>query len=111
MLLPLFMGSISAPKESEKVPRELCEIFGYVYLEQDPRRGADYTYYVEESEFSSDLVVFWQENPLYASSSGLWYETKDPFEAHFTLRRTKKRSEADFIVYFTEYEYRAGCSQ
>ena len=104
----LLGGSTPAPSFSTHQPRELCEIFGYIRIVEGNSR-ADYTYYVEESEFSADYVVFWEESPLYADVSGHWYKTDDPYEAFYTLKEIKNPNRADFIVYFTEYEHRAGC--
>ncbi|HAA10176.1 MAG TPA: hypothetical protein DCE41_00200 [Cytophagales bacterium] len=103
-----FLGAYPAPASFTLPPSGICDLFGYIYLEEG-NRPVDYTFYVEESEFSADLVVFWEENRLYADASGHWHETQDSFEAHHILKQVSSPNKADFIVYFTEYEHRAGC--
>lgn len=102
-LLPM-LGA-RAPKAT---PSNLCDIYGYIYLETGDRR-ADYKFYVEESEFSADLVVFQEENPLYADASGHWFITDRREEADYILKQVPRESGSDFIIFYTEYEYRAGC--
>jgi len=103
-----FVGAAPAPKAKRLPPSGICDLLGYIYLEEG-NQPVDYTFYVEESEFSADLVVFWEENPLYADAGGHWHEVKDSFEAHHILKQVSSPNKADFIVYFTEYENRAGC--
>ncbi|MEL6536859.1 MAG: DUF6150 family protein [Bacteroidota bacterium] len=107
-LLIGFTGATPANELARVPPSGICDLFGYIYLETGDK-PVDYTFYVEESEFSADLVVFWEENPLYADASGHWHETTDSFEAHHILKQISSPNKADFIVYFTEYEHRAGC--
>ena len=86
----------------------ICQVYGSVY-EVDEAYLADLIVYEELSEVTADIVVYEQQNRLYADKPGMWYfEDKEDF-AHFKIYFTPKKSEADFVVFFTEFESFSGC--
>jgi hypothetical protein len=87
---------------------DVCRIFGAVYEEKNPRY-ADYRVHVEESEDFSDLVVFRQDNRLFADRAGLWFFTDKKEFADFSVYFDKQRGTADFSISFTDTESFAGC--
>ena len=88
----------------------ICQAYGSVYEVNEPYL-ADLIIFEELSEVSADLLVYEQQNRLYANKPGMWYfEDKKDF-ARFKIYFTPNKSEADFIVYFTEFESFAGCSR
>ena len=89
---------------------DVCQIFGAVYLEKDPRK-ADYKVFVENSETSSDLVVFKEDSRLFADKAGLWCFTDKPAFADFSVAYVDKKGQADFSVFFTDREFFAGCNK
>ena len=88
----------------------ICQAYGSVYEVNEPYL-ADLIIFEELSEVTADLLVYEQQNRLYANKPGMWYfEDKKDF-ARFYIYFTPNKSEADFIVYFTEFESFAGCSR
>ena len=86
----------------------ICQVYGSVYEVNEPYL-ADLIIFEELSEVTADLLVYEQQNRLYANKPGMWYfEDKKDF-ARFKIFFTTNKSEADFIVYFTEFESFAGC--
>ena len=72
---------------------------------------ADFVVYIEDSEYSADLVVFEQENAFYADRPGHWHFVQNKSFADSFVFFTKKRNMADFIIAFTETESFAGCNR
>lgn len=90
---------------------EPCRIYGSVYLERDPRRrgfcfGAVYE---EPEEAFADVLVFTENNKLFADKAGLWYLTEARDFADYVLFVSDNRSLADFSMHFTKVRSFAGC--
>ncbi|MCC2546175.1 DUF6150 family protein [Hymenobacter sp. BT175] len=92
---------------------EPCRIYGSVYLETDPRRrGLCFaTVYVEKEEAFADVVVFREDNKLFADKAGLWYLTPTRDFADYTLFVTTNRALADFAITYSDIRSFAGCRQ
>jgi hypothetical protein len=90
---------------------EPCRIYGSVYLERDPRRRS-YCFgavYEEPEEGFADLLVFPEDNKLFADKAGLWYFTENRDFADYALFVTTNRSLADFSINYTKVRSFAGC--
>ncbi|WP_242582920.1 DUF6150 family protein [Hymenobacter telluris] len=90
---------------------EPCRIYGSVYLERDPRRRG-YCFgvvYVEPEEGFADLLVFPEDNKLFADKPGLWYFTEARDFADYALFVTDNRGLADFSIHYTKVRSFAGC--
>lgn len=94
-------------------PLEPCKIFGSVYLETDPSRRSYCfgTVYVEPEEAFANLIVFKEDNKLFADRSGLWAEAPARDFADYVLFVTTDRSRADFAIHYTKVRSFAGCKQ
>ena len=92
-------------------PLEPCKIYGSVYLETDPsRRSYCYgTVYVEPEEAFADLLVFKEDNKLFADRAGLWADAPARDFADYVLLVTTDRSRADFAIHYTKVRSFAGC--
>jgi hypothetical protein len=92
---------------------EPCKIFGSVYLETDPRRRSYCfgTVYVEPEEAFANLVVFTEQNKLFADKAGLWHEAPARDFADYVLFVTPDRGKADFAIHYTKVRSFAGCKQ
>jgi hypothetical protein len=92
-------------------PLEPCKIFGSVYLETDPtRRSYCYgTVYVEPEEAFADVLVFKENNKLFADKAGLWADAPARDFADYVLLVVKDRSRADFSIHYTTVRSFAGC--
>ena len=94
LYLPLlFLSLFRTPEPARTVAAkpDVCRIYGQVYFERGQPRDLGIPYFVvypEANDAFADLVVFKEDNKLFADGPGLWYETKD-------------RGLADFIVYLT----------
>ena len=90
---------------------EPCKIFGSVYLETDPGRRAYCfgTVYVEPEEAFADLIVFKENNKLFADKAGLWADAPARDFADYVLLVTTDRSRADFAIHYTTVRSFAGC--
>ena len=85
-----------------------CKLQGSIF-ETPTKQGADFWVYEEESEAFADMLVFEEENKLYADEPGVWYFVDNIGLADFRVFFTKERSEADFIIYYTDSSTFAGC--
>jgi len=83
-------------------------VYGTIY-EVNSARQADYVVYEENSESFADVIVYDHDNKLFADKPGLWHFVDNPLRARHRLYFTSNRDQADFIVYFTDYESFAGC--
>ena len=94
-------------------PLEPCKIYGSVYLETDPgRRSYCFgTVYVEPEEAFADLLVFKEDNKLFADKAGLWAEAPARDFADYVLFVTPDRAKADFAIHYTKVRSFAGCKQ
>lgn len=105
-------GSFPAKKPTVLAPR-YCEIYGAVYLERDPRRKANshFTVYEETEEAFANLVVYKEDNKLFADKAGLWYITPNRDFADYIIFVSPNRNLADFGVHFTTVRSFAGCKE
>ena len=92
---------------------EPCKIYGSVYLETDPSRRSYCfgTVYVEPEEAFADLVVFKENNKLFADNAGLWADAPARDFADYVLFVTPDRAKADFAIHYTKVRSFAGCKQ
>lgn len=90
---------------------DFCRIYGSIYFERDPRKksGTQYTIYVEPEEAFANVVVYKEDNKLFADAPGLWYEAPNRDFADFIVFVSPNRNLADFGVYFTQSRSFAGC--
>lgn len=101
------LTSITPNKVSQMDP---CDIFGRVYIESNPRY-AHFKVYEDDSEAFSDIIIFEEENSLYANEVGHWSFVDDRDFADVYIYFEKERNLADFSVYYTDYESFAGCNR
>ncbi|HEX8329970.1 MAG TPA: hypothetical protein VF629_20705 [Hymenobacter sp.] len=94
-------------------PLEPCKIFGSVYLETDPSRRSYCfgTVYIEPEEAFANLIVFKEDNKLFADRAGLWADAPARDFADYVLFVTTDRSRADFAIHYTKVRSFAGCKQ
>jgi hypothetical protein len=94
-------------------PLEPCKIYGSVYLETDPSRRSYCfgTVYVEPNEAFADVIVFKEDNKLFADKAGLWADAPARDFADYVLLVTTDRSRADFSIHYTKVRSFAGCKQ
>ena len=90
---------------------EPCRIYGTIYLERDPRRRSSCfgVIYEEPEEAFADVLVFAEDNKLFADKAGLWYFTEARDFADYVLFVSNKRELADFSVNYTKVRSFAGC--
>lgn len=88
--------------------QDYCKLHGSVYT-TPTKRGADFWVYVEESEAFADMLVYEEENKLYADEPGVWCFVDSFGLADFSIFITDDRSEADFIIFYTDTPTFAGC--
>ena len=90
---------------------EPCRIYGSVYLETDPgRRGYCFvSVYLEPEEAFADLLVFNEQNKLFADKAGLWHEAPSRNFADYVLFVSPNRGTADFAIHYTKVRSFAGC--
>jgi uncharacterized protein YneR len=90
---------------------EPCRIYGTIYLERDPRRrGFCFgVIYEEPEEGFADVMVFAEDNKLFADKPGLWYFTEARDFADYVLFVSNQRGMADFSVHYTKVRSFAGC--
>ena len=90
---------------------EPCKIYGSVYLETDPRLRSNCfaTVYIEPEEAFADVLVFQENNKLFADKAGLWYPAENRAFADYTLFVTTDRNLAEFAIHYTKVRSFAGC--
>ena len=94
-------------------PLEPCKIYGSVYLETDPSRRSYCfgTVYVEPEEAFADVIIFKEDNKLFADKAGLWADAPARDFADYVLLVTTDRSRADFAIHYTKVRSFAGCKK
>jgi hypothetical protein len=104
-------ASPALPRALAAGPLEPCRIFGSIYLETDPsRRGYCYgTVYVEPEEAFADVLIFKENNKLFADKAGLWADAPARDFADYVLLVVTDRSRADFSIHYTKVRSFAGC--
>ena len=116
----LLLGSFGKPVAkaplSEPVPvwlsePDVCRIFGSVSLTSDPKykNMAQYHVYLEPEEAYADLLVFKENNKLFADGPGLWFITSSRNFADHVFFVTTNRAFADFSIHYTGKRTFAGC--
>ncbi|RYU83861.1 hypothetical protein EWM57_02325 [Hymenobacter persicinus] len=90
---------------------EPCRIYGSVFLETNPsRRGFCFaTVYLEPEEAFADVMVYREDNKLFADKAGFWYLATGPNFADYVLFVTENRALADFSIHYTTVRSYAGC--
>ncbi|GAA4001062.1 hypothetical protein GCM10022408_10300 [Hymenobacter fastidiosus] len=90
---------------------EPCRIYGSVFLETNPaRRGFCFaTVYLEPEEAFADVLVYREDNKLFADKAGFWYLSPGPNFADYVLFVTENRALADFSITYTGVRSFAGC--
>ena len=99
-------GSPARPADVEP-----CKIYGAIYLETNPnRRNSCFaTVYVEPDEAFADVLVYRENNRLFADQAGLWYPAENPQFADYSLFVTTDRNLAEFSVHYIKVRSFAGC--
>jgi hypothetical protein len=88
---------------------QLCDLYGTVYIEKE-KTLADFSIYIEEtSESFADLVIFREDNQLFADKSGIWYFTDNRGLAQYRVFIEKNKDRADFSIFYTDTRSFAGC--
>lgn len=89
--------------------RKPCDLFGTVYFVKD-KLDADFTVYLEETESFANLVVYREDNALYADQSGVWFITDRLGLAQYRVYVETIKGRADFTIHYTETRSFAGCN-
>ncbi|MEQ8712832.1 MAG: DUF6150 family protein [Cyclobacteriaceae bacterium] len=85
-----------------------CNIYGTIYETGDPYE-AHFKVYEEGSEAFARIIIFEEENRLYATKPGHWSFVENRDLADFIVYFTEESRDAEFSVYFTSFESFAGC--
>ncbi|WP_439880441.1 DUF6150 family protein [Pontibacter sp. MBLB2868] len=113
--LPLLPAgsTISAPVSAPAASRDYCKIYGSVYLERDPKykNTASYTVFLNEEEAFANMVVYRENNKLFADGTAIWYLTPSKAFADHVLYVTENRNFADFTVHYTDVRSFATCRE
>ena len=111
LLLTPEVNSVKAEKAT--VARDYCKIYGAVYLERDPKykNTASYTVYLNEEEAFANMIVFRENNKLFADATAIWYLTPNKAFADHIVYVTDNRNFADFSVHFTNVRSFAACRE
>ncbi|MCU0450261.1 MAG: DUF6150 family protein [Bernardetiaceae bacterium] len=88
-----------------------CDVFGVIHISKDPYLAQFRVFVETEADYRADVIVFKENNQLYADRQGIWFVTDKRGFATYTVAYVTDRSQADFIVYFTEKENFAGCNR
>ncbi|SIT94960.1 DUF6150 family protein [Pontibacter indicus] len=107
---------LAAPQPTAPIPvtvasKDICRIYGSVYLERDPKykNTAAYTVYLGEEEAFASMVVYRESNKLFADATAVWHITNKKAFADHVLYVTDNRNFADFTVHFTNVRSYAAC--
>ena len=114
MLFSFILSALLALLPGRPAPAggiEFCKIYGSVYLETDPRlRSSCFaTVYIEPEEAFADVLVFQENNKLFADKAGLWYPAENRAFADYSLFVTTDRNLAEFSIHYTKVRSFAGC--
>ena len=99
---------ILTSSKSKTYVDDYCSIYGVIYFEKNKYK-ADAMVYIEEEETLANLLVFEEDNRLFADEEGLWYITDNPALANYRLFKTSEKQFADFSVNFMEERAFVGC--
>ena len=92
---------------------EPCKVYGSIYLETDPRLRS-YCFgavYIEPEEAFADVLVYQENNKLFADKAGLWYPAENKQFADYNLFVTSDRNLADFSIHYVKVRSFAGCKE
>ncbi|MEY3417246.1 MAG: hypothetical protein RL060_1358 [Bacteroidota bacterium] len=103
------MGCLFSSHAQNNKNIDPCKIDGAVYIEKN-RVDATYRVFVEESQAFANLIVYKQDNKLYADQPGNWYFTPSKGFADFSIYIETNKAFADFSIYYTKTESFAGCN-
>lgn len=109
-LMP-YMGVPAPTTSTATVNQDICRVYGSVYLERDPKykNTASYTVFLGEDEAFASMVVYRENNKLFADGTAIWYITDKKAFADHVLYVTDNRNFADFTVHFTNVRSYAAC--
>lgn len=112
----LFLSLLLSPEQVRPTAGkpDVCRIYGRVYLDKGQPRDIGIPYFVvyqEKNDAFADLVVFKEDNRLFADGPGLWYVTEERGLADFILYVTDRRGFADFTFQYTDARSFAGCKE
>lgn len=110
-LSPLLHTPEPAPKAA--IAKNYCNVYGAVYLERDPKykSTASYTVFLGEEEAFANMVVYRENNKLFADATAVWYLTPTKAFADHILYVTDNRNLADFSVHYTGARSFAACRE
>ena len=114
-LVPLILTPKAAPVAAKEaaIARDYCKIYGAVYLERDPKykNTAAHTVFLNEEEAFANMIVYRENNKLFADATAIWYLTPNKAFADHILYVTDNRNFADFSVHFTNVRSFATCRE
>ena len=112
VLLPLLKEPAPA-RQPVTAARDFCRVYVSVYLDRDPKykNTASYTVFLNEEEAFANMVVFRENNKLFADGTAIWYITPNKAFADHIVFVTGNRNFADFTVHFTDVRSFAECRQ
>lgn len=112
-LLPSEKPAATAPVPASetRIAKDYCHVYGAVYLERDPRykNTASAIVFLNEEEAFANMVVYRENNKLFADGPGIWYITPHKAFANHILYVTDQRNLADFTVFYTDVRSSATC--
>jgi hypothetical protein len=115
MIAPLLLVHKNKPAASDQIAisRNFCKIYGAVYLERDPKykSTASYTVFLGEEEAFANMVVYRENNKLFADGTAIWYITPKKAFADHIIYVTENRNFADFTVHYTDVRSFATCRE
>ncbi|WP_237587075.1 hypothetical protein [Pontibacter russatus] len=112
-LFPVFRTPATAPAPAStfSAAKDYCHVYGAVYLERDPRykNTASAIVFLNEEEAFANMVVYRENNKLFADAPAIWYITPHKAFANHILYVTDQRNLADFTVFYTDVRSSAIC--
>ncbi len=115
LVAPLVLVHENRPIPSEQLTasRNYCKIYGAVYLERDPKykNTASHTVFLNEDEAFANMVVYRENNKLFADGVAIWYITPKKAFADHIIYVTENRNFADFTVHYTDVRSFATCRE
>ena len=106
ILISVFTVSFSSSKRV--MIDDHCEVFGIIYFEKS-KYNADAFVFFEEDETLANLLVFKEDNRLFADEEGIWYITDNPAIATYRLYVCEEKRFADFSVNYIDDRAFVGC--
>ncbi len=113
MFFSFILAALLALNPAKTAPAsvEPCKIYGSIYLETDPRlrNNCFATVYIEPEETFADVLVYQENNKLFADKAGLWYPAENRAFADYSLFVTTDRNLAEFSIHYIKVRSFAGC--